>query len=82
LRCILSGDTALDGEAALGDSLLCKTKLRKSRARSNLDLCGDDVDTSDLLFSVMSFLSESGELEDNLPVMVCSTWIRGLISMK
>ena len=49
LRRVLSGDTALDGEAALGDGVLGQTELREGRASSDLNLRGDDVDASNLL---------------------------------
>ena len=48
LRRILGGDTALDGESALGDGVLGQTELRKGRASGDLDLRGDDIDTRDL----------------------------------
>ena len=46
---VLSRDTALDGETALGDCLLCKAKLGKRGASCDLNLGGDDVDAGDLL---------------------------------
>ena len=49
LRRILGGDTALNGEAALGDGVLGQTELREGRASSDLNLRGDDVDASNLL---------------------------------
>ncbi len=49
LRRVLSRHTALNRPPALRDSLLSETELRQSCARSYLDLCSDDVDTSDFL---------------------------------
>ena len=46
---IFSGDTALDGESALGDVVLGETELGKSSTSGDLDLSGDNVDASDLL---------------------------------
>lgn len=71
---VLSGNTALDGKAALGDCLLGKTKLRQGCARSDLDLCRDDVDTSYFLWQTMSGLRVLRDTAmKRLPVMVCST---------
>lgn len=47
---VLRSDTALDGEASLRDGFLGETELREGGTSSNLDLGGDDVDTSDLLY--------------------------------
>lgn len=45
---ILSGDTTLDSESSPVDVLLGQTKLLEGHTSSNLDLSGDNVDTSDL----------------------------------
>lgn len=54
LSSIFGGDTALDGEAALGDSLLGKTELGKGGTSSNLDLSSNDIDASNFLCSKVS----------------------------
>ena len=82
LRRILGGDTALNGEAALGDGVLGQTELREGRASSDLDLRGDDIETSDLLCRSQRQQTVIHEKYADSPVIVCSTWIRGLISMK
>ena len=46
---VLSRDTALDGEATLGDCLLREAKLGKCGASCDLNLGGDDVDAGDFL---------------------------------
>ena len=46
---VLSRDTALNSETALGDRLLRQTELRECGASCDLNLSGDDVDASDLL---------------------------------
>lgn len=47
---IFGGDTALDGEAALGDGILRETKLGERGSCRNLDLSGNDVDAGDFLY--------------------------------
>ena len=51
---ILSGDTALDGEAALRDSFLREAELGEGRTRSDLDLRCYDIDASNLLCTEVS----------------------------
>ena len=69
---ILSGDTALNGESALGDGILSETKLRKGCSSSNLDLSSDDIETSDLLcLNCQSKVFV--KIGRDIPVMVCST---------
>ena len=46
---ILRRNTTLDSEPATGDTLLSQTKLCEGGTGGNLDLSGNDVDTSDLL---------------------------------
>ena len=83
LRRILSSDTALDGEAALRDSFLRKAELGESCTRSDLNLRCHDIDASNLLCTeVSSRPITRNAAEGALPVIVCSTWIRGLISIK
>ena len=53
---VFSGDTALNGEAALGDGVLGQTELREGRASSDLDLRGDDVDASNFLCERVSYM--------------------------
>lgn len=52
LRSIFSSDTTLNGEATFGNGLLRQTKLWKGGTGSNLDLGGDDVESSDLLYTI------------------------------
>lgn len=84
--CIFGGDTALNRKASASNSVLRQAKLRKSRARGNLDLGSDDVDTSDLLYKQdTNALGTKKNISKQIrlvPVIVCSTWMRGLISMK
>lgn len=54
LRRILGGDTALNGEATLRDSLLRQTELRKRSTGRNLNLRGDDIESSNLLYNLFS----------------------------
>lgn len=49
LRRVFSGDTALNREATLGNRLLGQTELGKRSTRRDLNLCGNDVDTSNFL---------------------------------
>lgn len=83
---VLGGDSALNGEPSLGDVLLNEAEGREGRSRGDLDLGGDDVDSGDLL---CWFKSKEGRNQHpkhaqnrratrNAPVMVCSTWTRGL----
>jgi hypothetical protein len=46
---IFCGNTALEGKATCGDVVLGQTKLFEGSTSSNLDLCGDDIDTGDFL---------------------------------
>ena len=49
LRGVFSGDTALNGESALGDIVLGETELGKGSTSGDLDLSSNNVDASDLL---------------------------------
>jgi hypothetical protein len=46
---VFSGDTALDGEASLGDGLLSETELGEGCTRSNLDLGRNNIEPGNLL---------------------------------
>lgn len=46
---VFSGDTALDGETAGRDAVLCETELFEGSTSSNLDLSGYEIDTSNFL---------------------------------
>jgi hypothetical protein len=46
---IFSGDTALNGETTSSDCLLGETERGERGTSSDLDLSGNDIDTSDLL---------------------------------
>ena len=48
-RRVFSSNSTLDCVAALGDRVLRQTELRKSRASCNLDLGGNDIQSSDFL---------------------------------
>lgn len=48
-RGVLRRDTALNGKAALRDSVLRQAQLRERRTSSDLNLSSDNVDTRDLL---------------------------------
>ena len=74
LRRILGGDTALDGESALGDGVLGQAELGQSGACSDLNLCSDDIETSDFLYRSISKWRELKYKGDVcVPVIVCST---------
>lgn len=78
---VFSGDTALNGEAAAVDVLLGETELLEGDTGGDLDLRGDNVDAGDLLCKVSANVG-TVRVANRSPVMVCSTWIRGLISIK
>jgi hypothetical protein len=63
------------------DVLLGETELLESDAGGDLDLRGDNVDAGDLLCEVSANVG-AVRAASHPPVMVCSTWIRGLISIK
>lgn len=48
---IFGGDTALNSETALGDSILGETELWQSGTSCDLDLSSNNVDASDFLCS-------------------------------
>ena len=49
LSSIFGGDTTLDSETTLGDSILGQTKLRQSGTGGNLNLSSNDINSSDFL---------------------------------
>lgn len=53
---ILGGDTALDRETALGNSILGQTELGEGCTSSNLDLSSDDIESSDFLCGANSLV--------------------------
>jgi hypothetical protein len=46
---IFCGDTTLNREATFGDCVLCKTELGKCGTGGNLNLCSNNIETSDFL---------------------------------
>ena len=51
---VFGRDTALNGKATLGDGLLSETELGERCTSSDLNLCRNNVDARDLLWSAMS----------------------------
>ena len=49
LSSIFGGDTTLDSETTLGDSILGQTELRQSGTGGNLNLSSNDINSSDFL---------------------------------
>jgi hypothetical protein len=59
----------LEGEASCGDVVLGQTELLERSTGSNLDLCGHDVDTSNLLGDGVLDLDTRVNLNEVVPVL-------------
>lgn len=85
---ILSRHTALYREPALLNHVLAQAQLGQGRSGGDLNLGRDNVDACDFLCSKITQGGSALESQNtemggkHVPVMVCSTWMRGLISMK
>jgi hypothetical protein len=67
---IFCSDTALEGKAACGDVVLGQTELLKRCTSSNLDLCGNDVDTSDFLSDGVLDLDTRVDFDEVIPILL------------
>lgn len=65
-------DTALEGETACGNVVLSQAKLLKRGTGRNLDLSGDDIDTSDLLGDGVLNLDTGVDLNKVVPMTLIS----------
>ena len=73
---VLSCDTALDGKATSGDTVLGKTKLVQSGTSSDLNLSSNDVDSGDLLSDSVLNLDTRVDLDKVVAVLLVDQELR------